>query len=107
MGKVLLNVTATPKGKSSIYIYQVDGYPVVGETYVSGTQLAKLSYTAAQANTVVTQSYDITEAFNKAVGSKIYLRIYGSYGNASRYRNSVKLNASSLNLSFTATAAEN
>ena len=106
VGKVMLNVTATPKGKSSIYIYQVDGYPVVGEEYVSGTQLAKLSYTAEQASKVVTQSYDITEAFNNAVGSKLYLRIYGSYGNASRYRNSVKLNTRSLNMSFTAVAAE-
>ena len=100
--KATLNLTVTPKGKSSVYIYEVDGYPSVGEEYVAGTQLAKLSYTAEQKDTAVEQTYDITEAFNRAVGSKLYLRIYGSYGNASRYRNSVKLNASSLNLSFTA-----
>ena len=101
-GKVTINVTATPTGSASLYIYQVDSYPAVGENYTSGTQLTKISYTSSQKNTAVTTNYDITEVFNKAVGSKLYFRIYGTHGNAERYRNALKLNASSLNLSFTA-----
>lgn len=105
-GKVTINVTATPTGSASLYIYQVDSYPAVDENYASGTKLTKISYTSSQKNTAVTTNYDITDIFNKAVGSKLYFRIYGTHGNAERYRNALKFDASLLNLSFTAVAAE-
>ena len=106
--KVVLNVTGKPVGTSKIYVRQVDGFPAVGDTHVhsSGTQIASIAYSASQANTEVISSLDITEAFNNAVGSKLYIRIHGWCHSDERHYNYVTLNTSSLNLSFTAAAAE-
>lgn len=101
VSEVLLNLTAT-SSNGHIFGEVVSGIPAVGEQVVSGTRFAELKISSGAAQTI-----DITDEYNAAVGSKLYLRLYGWAWANEKYRNYVKLDTSSLNLSFTATAAEN
>lgn len=96
---VILNFSGEYAGTSKVYIYNVSGIPAVGEEIVTGKQIAAVSLSKDLSNTV--QSVDITQAYNEAVGSKLYLRILGWYNNEKKYTNAVKVDASSLSLSVT------
>ncbi len=97
---VMLNVTGMSKGYGSIYVYQVEEIPGVGEEMTEGTLACTVSVT--QDNTGTAQSFDITDIYNASLGKTLYLRIYGWYGGDKRYTNHMTLDSDALTLSFTA-----
>ena len=101
--KVLLNLTATRSGiaVNTVYVNQVERYPEAGETIEAGTRLAQLS--VGNSTSGKPQVVDITEAYNNATGSELYIRILGWAYTDAKHRNYVTLNASALNLTVSAT----
>ena len=100
--KVLLNIIGTRSGtaQNTIYVNQIDDYPVVGEDIVSGTRVASLTLNATTSGKE--QALDITEAYNNSIGSTLCLRMYGWAYAEKKSRNYVTVNASSLSLTVSA-----
>ena len=86
-------------GYGDIKIYQVEGCPAVGEEMSEGTLVASVRINSENTDTVV--STDITEIYNNAVGSKLYFKVYGWYGNDKRYTSHMKINADYFSLTYT------
>lgn len=95
---VTLDFMGITGGCGDIKIYQVEGYPAIGEEMTEGTLVASVRINSENTDTVV--STDITEIYNDAVGSKLYFRVYGWYGNNKRYTSHMKVNADYFTLTY-------
>ena len=99
--EALLNITATRSGtaQNTVYVKAVNGIPAVGDAFAFGTAVGSVTLNAETSG--VAQTLDITEAYNAAVGSTLYLQVYGWAYDNDKAQNYITLDVDALNLTVT------
>ncbi len=99
----ILNITGAANGTASnntIKVQTVAGIPAVGDANPEAATIdSSVTYNSTTSNTANT--VDITEAYNAAVGSTLYLRFEGYAWTDGKDQNYVTLDVDSLNLTVT------
>ncbi len=100
---VILNLSVNCSGSAtnSIIVRALDSMPAVGDAHIisDGEKIGdSITFTASTAGA---KTLDITEAYNEAVGSTLYIKIYGWAYDNGKAQNYVTLDVDSVNMTVT------